>query len=302
MTETQTPAVDVRQRGAAPDLKVVSQAPGQALADVRNYEYSVAWTVSPTIYIIDRGVDTTYQVRWCLLKRSNTNSKTDTDIFVQQDFGLGIDRWLYSEAVKAAGNNTPTDPRPDSHGSCVLSKAIGLVNGVYKNKIGAFNKNSKIVVYKMAQTLLAKEILEAWDGVYGDIRANRGQPAVVIFSILSTDTDPAKHARMKSRMSDIFNLGGTIVVPSGNHRSPIRPDVDAFPALWESPDFPLIVVGAVDNTGTRTVFSQGPSHVTVYAPGSRVRCAKKHGYRIPYGGTSFSNGMVRLFGLSNCWT
>lgn len=92
----------------------------------------------------------------------------------------------------------------------------------------------------------------------------------------------------------IFDLGGTIVVPSGNQATTLgRQDVDTLPALWESPAFPLIVVGAVDNMGTITPFSQGPTHVTTWAPGLQVQCARRYGFRTS-SGTSFSTGMVRL--------
>ncbi|KAL9616093.1 MAG: hypothetical protein Q9204_008616, partial [Flavoplaca sp. TL-2023a] len=111
-----------RQRSPPEDLKVVSWAPNQVLANLRDYVYDTQWRIKPVVYIIDSGVDTT-----------------------SQDFQLGIDKWYYSPNVKAKGKDFPTDDNPNSHGSCVLSKAIGVYSGVYKNRIGP-TKNSEVVV------------------------------------------------------------------------------------------------------------------------------------------------------------
>ena len=47
----------VRQRGAAEDLRVVSWGNDKVLAAVKGYLYNVDWRQSPTIYVIDTGVD-----------------------------------------------------------------------------------------------------------------------------------------------------------------------------------------------------------------------------------------------------
>ena len=53
----------VRQRSAPPDLKVVSWPPGPSLADVQYFAYENDWQVKPRIYVVDIGLDSTYQVR-----------------------------------------------------------------------------------------------------------------------------------------------------------------------------------------------------------------------------------------------
>ena len=180
-----------------------------------------------------------------------------------------------------------------SHGSCVLSKAIGLTNGVYKNTKNLQDKNSRVVVLKVAVRRNTAEMIWAFDAILADMRGDPNpQGAVIIFSLLSNQNFvPADHEPIRQTMLKIFNLGGVITVPSGNNADRGRPYVDAVPALWESPTFPLIVVGAVGVTYQRASFSQWPNHVTIYAPGDQIQCAMRHGTRITQG-TSHANGMV----------
>ncbi|KAI4274788.1 MAG: hypothetical protein L6R38_006043, partial [Xanthoria sp. 2 TBL-2021] len=257
------------QRSPPEDLKVVSWAPGQILANLRYYVYDTQWRAKPVIYIIDSGLDTT-----------------------GPDFRLGIDKWLYSPNVKAQRKDTPTDDNPRSHGSCVLSKAIGTNSGVYKNKIRE-NKNSEVVVVKVDRDLPFGEILWAFSIINTDIRNSRtARPAVVAFPWTVYNTDPVPWSIIKTYFEQIFNQGGSIIVASGNNATtPGRQDVDTLPAMWESPTFPLVVVGAVNNIGTIADFSQGPTHVTVWAPGVGVQCAKRYGVKYA-SGTSPSTGSV----------
>lgn len=50
---------EARQRNPPEDLKVVSWAPNQVLANLRDYVYDTQWRIKPVVYIIDSGVDTT---------------------------------------------------------------------------------------------------------------------------------------------------------------------------------------------------------------------------------------------------
>lgn len=58
---------------------------------------------------------------------------------------------------------------------------------------------------------------------------------------------------------------------------PDGPDVDEYPGLMESPDLPLIVVGAVDSTGQRSDWSKGGPHVTLHAVGQDILCLPREG-------------------------
>ena len=59
---TQQSPFKARQRSPPEDLKVVSWAPNQVLANLRDYVYDTQWRIKPVVYIIDSGVDTTSQV------------------------------------------------------------------------------------------------------------------------------------------------------------------------------------------------------------------------------------------------
>lgn len=177
----------------------------------------------------------------------------------------------------------------------MLSKALGAANGVYKNSISVRQKNSKVVVVKIDPHLDVGEVLSGFSAVRTDIANNRGvNPAVVVFAINSgPNYIEIQHAATKSVIQQIFNLGGVVVVSSGNKAlTQGRQDVDSVPASWEANDFPLIVVGATNNAGAVAPFSQGETHVTVWAPGNPVQCARRYGF-YNVDGTSASAGMVR---------
>ncbi|KAL6718502.1 hypothetical protein ACLMJK_004594 [Lecanora helva] len=289
-------SVYIRQRDAADDLRVVSWPQGKSFNDARGYYYYLGWERRPIVYIIDGGLDTNNQVSSKASICPNASRiGVDSRVLHQGDFNLGIDRWLYTSKVKSKRKNTPTDDNPNSHGSCVLSKAIGTKNGVYKNSIGIRSKNSDIVVVKLDDTNLGVvEPLEAFDLVYRDIVSSGGyRPPVVIFSILSTPPIvPVQHAATKVYMNKLLDIGATIVVPSGNYADKGRPNVDSIPAIWEdAQNFPIVVVGSVDNAGAVAPFSQGPNHVTIWAPGVGIRCARRYSFYVQEG-TSASGGTV----------
>lgn len=148
------------------------------------------------------------------------------------------------------------------------------------------------MVIKIDESLPVREIDWAFDTVLADMRANDdAKIAVVACSINSEiDPDPEEWGPIQSTMGRIFNQGGSIVVSSGNYGKD-RPDVDTLPAGWADAVFPLIVAGSVNNEDVLSDFSQGPSHVTAWAPGEDVQCANRGGFRQATG-TSFSTGMV----------
>lgn len=137
------------------------------------------------------------------------------------------------------------------------------------------------------------EILWAFAKIRADIESSpQTVPAVVAYPWTSYGADPVPWGLVKYNMRAIFDLGGVIVVASGNNpTTPGRQNVDTLPALWESPAFTLIVAGAVNNPGNVADFSQGPSYVTTWAPGVNVQCAKRYGFRRG-SGTSHATGMV----------
>lgn len=71
-----------------------------------------------------------------------------------------------------------------------------------------------------------------------------------------------------------------------------NPIVDTFPGIL-APQIPIIVAGAVQESGIVSDFSQGGSSVTVWAPGQMLQCASHSGDgNVRVSGTSLSVGMV----------
>ena len=97
--------------------------------------------------------------------------------------------------------------------------------------------------------------------------------------------------RLYTYMQTMIELGAVIVVPSGNmaNKPGHTTAIDTLPALYAA-ELPIVVVGAVSNTGDIAPFSQGPAGVSVWAPGVDVECVAK-GQDFD-SGTSYSTGMV----------
>ena len=195
--------------------------------------------------------------------------------------------WRFSPAINRRGQATQSDDSDISHGSCVLSKAAGLINGV--------SKQAQVVVLKA--TGIDEDIIWAWANVLAHQIQHPTHPAVVIWAYNSkadAREDQTPWRDIRPTMKSIFSNGGTIIVSSGNRpltdRS--RQAVDTFPALWSNGNFSLIVAGSVNDYGRESKFSQGRDHVTVWAPGENVQCSKRGDFRRRHTGTSLSTGMV----------
>ena len=150
-------------------------------------------------------------------------------------------------------------------------------------------------------TLRNSDMAWVFSAVLQDIRADSRlrprQPSVVIFPINSyANPDPGGHPWSDARgfMEQIFQEDVPIVVDAGNkRRGTERQAIDTLPAVWAENSFPLIVAGSVNDAGVESDFSQGPDHVTIWAPGQPVTCARRNGVRLAVG-TSFATGTVSL--------
>ncbi len=199
--------------------------------------------------------------------------------------------WLYGFGIP---EDQRTDDSASSHGSCVASKAAGVINGV--------SKRSHLVMVKINEK--ASNVVWAFNTVNDDIvRKGRRGRAVIAYPNTAKDANQGGFpgypwSNAYAFMKDLFQNDVIVVVPSGNFGAErARSLVDTLPATLEKsndPKFPLIVAGAVDNLGAVPPFSQGPNHVTAWAPGLSVRCAARgspHGLQA-ISGTSFSTGTV----------
>ena len=193
--------------------------------------------------------------------------------------------WHYAPGAK----RTEVDDDPITHGTCVASKIAGARFGVAKD--------THIEILKA--TLNVADLTWAFLKARDDIRwRNREKKSVILFTGGALEPFyPGQDlqqpwTRLKQLMQDLIDADVVIVVSSGN-QAQRNPRVDLIPAVWATRDYPLVVVGSVDNDGKSAWFSQGPNQVTAYAPGNTVQCALDTEYRSQFRyGTSYSAAMV----------
>ena len=247
----------IRQWNAPPDLRDISWPPWKPATGLNSYAYNRAGGEDSYVYIIDSGLD-----------------PSNMDFHKMPNPNIA---WFYAPELDA---QEPTDDSIKSHGSCVASLVAGAVNGV--------SKKSHLIMLKVRYDVI--DSLWALSTALDDITDKGRQGKSVILFPLDENTgnnDTVPWHLIEEYMNYLFKADAVIVVPSGNNAAvPGRKQVDTLPAILESPAFPLIVAGAVDASGKLAETSQGPNHVTTWAPGVNVSCAKKG----PAGGSQLESG------------
>ncbi|KAI1404281.1 peptidase S8/S53 domain-containing protein [Hypoxylon fuscum] len=184
--------------------------------------------------------------------------------------------------------NRPDIDQGDSHATCVAGKAVGKEFGVAKEatlvvvKLDSIRHWEQVAGYKMIRDDLASH-------------PERHGKSVVVVSIAYDPALPNQQPEvtMKQYIQDIMNFDVPVVIAAGNAAEEGRFLVDNVPALFEGPDFPMIVVGSVTPNGEVTSFSQRGDHVSVYAVGQPISCLGMDGPDpIQESGTSFSSPIV----------
>ena len=86
----------------------------------------------------------------------------------------------------------------------------------------------------------------------------------------------AATADMRKLMNE---LDCVIVTSAGNERAPdgSKANMNRYPAVFSSDDFPIINVGSVNNDGVASSTSQRGPLLTVWAVGDLVKCASDTG-------------------------
>ncbi|TDZ59884.1 Subtilisin-like protease 3 [Colletotrichum trifolii] len=167
-----------------------------------------------------------------------------------------------------------------NHGSCVASKAGGPVYGTAKD--------ADMIAVKLPEDLSTSAIFTALIEISNDVyEKGREGKAVINMSLGSRMADSTATA-YKLLLVALMAQDIVIVTASGNDAQFGIDDVTGYPALF-GPSTDIIVVGAVDEKGYRSFFSQGTeSQLTVSAPGF-VECAngRSAGSQELYG-TSFA--------------
>lgn len=144
---------------------------------------------------------------------------------------------------------------------------------------------TKLVVVKMKEGS-RDEVEVILKDVLGHIKKNnRRKRSVVVMSWNSSDDGKADlnslllhQEEQRDDIKALMDHGVIVVVAAGNHakktddNGDLRPEIDTTPSIFEGPDYPLIVIGATDNTGEPADFSQGGDHLTIAAPGVDIEC------------------------------
>ncbi|KAI0013932.1 peptidase S8/S53 domain-containing protein [Xylariaceae sp. FL0662B] len=258
------------QSNAVTELITISQPSTiPNLENLKNYVYENHAGENTWVYHIDAGVE----------------YNTQKEEFTRVDPNPIV--------VPAARNQNAPASRDDSdgHGTCTASKAVGSTYGVAKKAM--------LVVVKLPRAMELEDFFLALSALENHFKANtdRVKRSVITLS-LGWAVNPntiLEAAAIKARIRNLMNMGIPIVVASGNNANdPGRMNVDTIPAVWEAPDYPLIVVGSTNSRGKLSAFSQRGPHVTLHATGEDITCMSTSGAQPITGkqGTSYSAPQV----------
>ncbi|KAI1765264.1 peptidase S8/S53 domain-containing protein [Hypoxylon sp. FL1150] len=184
--------------------------------------------------------------------------------------------------------------RPDvdignSHATCVADKAVGKNFGVAKE--------ATLIVVKM-YAMEVDELVAGYRLIRDDIESHpERQGKSVVFSAVLVDVDFDlslfnMDIEMKQYIQDIMNFDVPVVQSAGNLADKGHPLVDSYPAVFEGPDFPMIIVGSTAPNGEISSFSQRGDHVSIYSTGESVSCLDANGIESRGSGTSLAAPIV----------
>ncbi|KAH9206747.1 peptidase S8/S53 domain-containing protein, partial [Leptodontidium sp. 2 PMI_412] len=228
----------VEQANAVPELKRFSQVPGTEFDSMTGYSYDSSSGTGITVYVIDTGFG------------------TDSDEY--KNMGGEPPRWLFAASEKADASESDEDE--NSHGSCAGSKVNGPTYGVVKN--------ANLVIVKAQETL--GDTVSAMNEVLADIVKNKLNGKAVI-NMSRGGKFPKIITFMEKWTAATVKLDVILVLSAGNDEK-AGIEINEFPQLLAD-EYPIINVGAVDETGKNATFSKGGPLVTVMAPGVNIICA-----------------------------
>ena len=184
--------------------------------------------------------------------------------FIQefQDDATISNDWLWGPAYPRR-NQRRIDDRPYGHESCSSSLITGARSGVSKG----------VTIFPVQIHNDLANFLWVITGISNDIarrRRNGRFPSgwiTIYFGQYADQAYMGRHeadfARIQRRMQRLLDDDILIIVTAGSFANPGRENVDMFPGIWESADFPIIVVGSSDTDGAKAEISQTGPHVDV---------------------------------------
>lgn len=273
-----------------PEMKFISQIEGTALNDMLTFSFKDYAGTGITVYVHDSGI--------------NLGDPEFTDIIPY--ITRGRYRWLYPKATEITGlmgQDIPrptTDENPDLHGTCVVSKIVGIRWGVAKAA------NVRIIPW--IDLTRISYVLAGMQAIVDDIYKQRKKgdyfPVVNLSYTLGNMLTSVQSRSYKKFLQVLVDFDAVIVAAAGNLvRGETNLEVDEPPALFV-PDFPrnMIAVGATDVRGVPLAYSKRGRLVGIWAPGALnathgVECAGGRKADVPKGRIGTSVAAPQISGI-----
>ncbi|OBR13074.1 Oryzin [Colletotrichum higginsianum IMI 349063] len=254
-------------------LPLEANVDGVTPNDIPGYAFPAAAGKGVTIYILDTG--------------GNPNH----DEYTKAE---GTKRWLFA-------NEDKTESDDVGHGSCMQSLASGPLFGAAKA--------ADIVIVKLGARSTMDNALFGLILILQDVIQNKLQEKAVInmsigYKLLvpSTNTRGRKPGFVqkdgidgfKQALQLLIEQDVVVVTASGNDRDDPNAGehITAFPAFFGR-QMDIITVGAVDENGKRTYYSQGvPAELDTSAIGTATCASNKGNEDVELDGTSISTPLV----------
>ncbi|KAI4143814.1 MAG: hypothetical protein L6R39_004445 [Caloplaca ligustica] len=243
---------------ASKHLKTISTAPGQNWEKQDGYHFDDTAGQGTRIYIIDSGLDLTHKE----FKDYNPD-------------------WMYAGpyAEKSQSDSLKDDTYAPPHGTAMASVAVGIEQGVAKKasltvvRSDGFTKQDGNGLDR--RTFLPETWIDGLKQVYDDIHdkvKNGEDPKAVINMswgvakfLQHPEYDDVIHHTFANLLKSIDSLNAVMLAASGQPAL-FRPTVDTWPQLLAETEVPnLIVVGGIDDDGTRDDSTRDAPFVKVYA-------------------------------------
>lgn len=173
---------------------------------------------------------------------------------------------LLTPEAQSKGLKGDDDNSDDFHSTCTANKALGQQYGVAKK--------ATLVPVVLAEDSM-QELVAAFQEIANDLKAHPTRQGFSVVTVSMTSDGPGgRQAALLTRaISEVMRLDVPVVVSAGNYGDqPGREEIDTFPALLASRDWPLIVVGSCNLQGGRSAFFQVGDELTVYAVGELITC------------------------------
>lgn len=251
-----SPSAFATQRSAPPELRVISQPPGEIdITHYKNYVYRKSSSPS-YIYHAELGIDPRHLDFW----------------------GRPIE-WVFTRRTIHLNQNTRTeDPRAKGHSTCTASKAAGRIYGA--------SKSARLVIVKMSD--FNRDSVAGVIGTIFDHIMHHGRQGRSVVNISWGSSKPMtgplapEWQLFLDSCRDLESISVPIITAASNFalepdhiQGSTRRKIDTVPALFYKQLSNLYTIGNCDIHGRRSTKSQDDTTDyidQIHAPGNNVAC------------------------------